>query len=249
MTTCETIKPRLTSYLDGDLAGDDGSVMRGHLRECAACRQIARDEAALRDALRQLPPVDPPASLWAGVQARLAAAEVADARKPRWRRGIAHLARWAPWAPTMPQVVAGGVLAATAVVMLYWRSERGSAPPPPVVVKSVPAIAPERPRPPAPAATAPTADDVTADLMGEPARTTASYAQTIEELMKLASSASDDWSHEQRVVFEAEVATLRYGIGRAAPGRPQQRAQRTLIRYLQGAAVRDVVVLASGGMQ
>jgi hypothetical protein len=135
--------------------------------------------------------------------------------------------------------------------MLYWRSERASAPPPPVAVKSAPVITPERPRPPrpAPAATAPTADDVTADLMGEPARTTASYAQTIEELMKLASSASDDWSHEQRVVFEAEVATLRYGIGRAAPGRPRQRAQRTLIRYLQGAAVRDVVVLASGGTQ
>jgi hypothetical protein len=254
MTTCETIKPRLTSYLDGDLTGDDGSVVRGHLRECAACRQIARDEAVLRDALRQLPPVDPPASLWAGVQARLAAAEVADARKPRWRRGVARWARWVPWAPTMPQVIAGGVLAVAAVMMLYWRTDHGFVPPPPVVAESVPVVAPERlraqPADPVPApATPPSADDVTADLIGEPARTTASYAQVIEDLMKLADSASDGWSHEQRVVFETEVAALRDGISRAAPGRPQQRVQRRLIRYLQGAAVRDVVVLASGGTQ
>jgi len=247
MTTCETIKPRLTAYLDGELTGSDGSVMRGHLRECAACRQIARDEAALRDALRQLPPVDPPASLWAGVQAQLAAAEVADARRPTWRRGWA---RWAPWAPTIPQVVAGGALAAAAVVMLYWRSERAPAPPPPVMAASARPPTSERPRPSATvAATAPAADDVTADLIGEPARTTASYAQVIEELMKLTSSTRDGWSHEQRVVFEAEVDALREGISRAAPGRPQQRAQRSLIRYLQGAAVRDVVVLASGGTQ
>jgi hypothetical protein len=254
MTTCETIKPRLTSYLDGDLAGDEGSVVRGHLRECAACRQIARDEAALRDGLRQLAPVDPPASLWAGVQAQLAAAEVADARRPRWRRGVARWARWAPWMPTMQHVIAGGVLAAAAVVLLYVRSERTPASMPPIVVEAtVPAIAPEHPRlPVTAAATAPVTEpagtaDVTADLNAEPARTTASYAQVIEELMQLASSASDAWSHEQRVVFETEVAALRDGISRAAPGRPQQRAQRTLIRYLQGAAVRDVMVLASGG--
>src|ERR1700761_6631315 len=98
MITCDTIQPRLTAYLDGELADEDGSEVRGHLRECAACRQIARDEAALRDGLRQLAPVDPPASLWAGVQAQLAAAEVADAHTPWWRRA------WRRWTPVMPSL-------------------------------------------------------------------------------------------------------------------------------------------------
>ena len=42
MTTCDRIRPRLTAYLDGDLADDDGSFVRGHLRECVAGDQIGR---------------------------------------------------------------------------------------------------------------------------------------------------------------------------------------------------------------
>jgi anti-sigma factor RsiW len=77
MTSCEQTRRRLTAYLDGDLDADGGTLVRVHLRGCAACRQVASDEAALRDELRALPSVDPPASLWAGVQAQLAAAEEA----------------------------------------------------------------------------------------------------------------------------------------------------------------------------
>jgi len=255
MTTCETIQPRLTAYLDGDLAGEQGSVVRGHLRECAVCRQIARDEAALRDGLRLLPPVDPPVSLWTGVQAQLAAAEVADARKPRWRRGLARWARWAPWPPTMPQVAAGGLLAAAAVVMLYWRAQRvdlhadqhaevmTAEAAPAAAIKLEPQPASHRAMLAGPAdVTA----DVTADLVAEPARTTAMYDQAIEELMKLAVDASAAWRQDQKAAFNTEVAALRGRISRAQ-GRPQQRAQRALMRYLQGAAVRDTVMLASGG--
>jgi anti-sigma factor RsiW len=246
MTTCKTIQPRLTAYLDGDLADDHGSVVRGHLRECAACRQTARDEAALRDGLRSLPPLDPPASLWAGVQAQLAAAEVADAHAPSWRRAIAR------WMPTLPRFAAGGVLAAAAVVLLYWRTHRIEEP-----------VAGNDPAPPAPAMKVPVpkteaahqqvsgspADDVTAELQAEPAQTTASYGLAVEELMKLASDARSGWSSERAAAFDARVAALRADMNRAAPGRPQQRAQRALIRYLQGAVVREDIVLASGGMR
>jgi anti-sigma factor RsiW len=249
MTMCETIQPRLTAYLDGELAGEDGSVVRGHLRECAACRQIARDEAALRDALRVLPPVDPPPALWAGVQAQLAAAEVADARKPRWRRAIARWTPWARWAPTLSQLAAGGLVAAAAVAMLTWRAHRADEP-----VTSRVGVVPvqrtepqhqERPAPVAPVV--PITQDVTADLLAEPAQTTASYGQVIEELMGLAGAARVAWSDERRTAFAARIAALRDGVTRAAPGRAQQRAQRVLIRYLQGAVIRDDVVLASGG--
>jgi len=256
MTTCETIQPRLTAYLDGELADDHGSVVRGHLRECATCRQIARDEAALRDGLRTLAPVDPPASLWAGVQARLAAAEVADARKPRWRRAVA---RWAPWArlarwmPATPQLALGVVVAAAAIGIVSWRAHRLDEPPGRAVATVPQPHAEPPPPPPAPAVapaqeiSVPSADDVTADLIAEPARTTASYGQVIEELMTLSSTARTGWSDDRRAAFDARVAALRDGIARAGQAHAEQRAQRALIRYLQGAVVRDDVLLASGG--
>jgi hypothetical protein len=262
MTTCTTIQPRLTAYLDGDLTDEHGSVVRGHLRECAECRRIAREEAALRDGLRVLPPVDPPATLWAGVRAQLAAAEVADARKPAWRRAWARWTPWTRWAPTLPQLAAGAFVAAAAVAMLTWRAHRASEPPPnPVVVAPLPNPAPQHPHqgsiaplhstePQSPQEpSVPAAGDVTADLIAEPARATASYDQVIEELMKLARDARAGWTDGQKAAFDVKLAALRDGIARAAPGRPQQRAQRALIRALQGAVVRDDIVLASGGTQ
>jgi hypothetical protein len=226
MTTCETIQPRLTAYLDGDLADDHGSVVRGHLRECAACRQIARDEAALRDGLRMLPPVDPPAALWAGVQAQLAAAEVADARQPGWRRAVA---RWTPWTrwrwlPAMPPIAT-----------LPGAAQPGAAQVP------QPMLSPE--------VSVPAAGDVTAELIAEPARTTASYDQVIEELMKLARDARADWTDERKAAFDARFAALRDRIAHAGSPRAQQRASGSLIHYLQGAVIRDDVLLASGGVR
>jgi len=243
MTTCKTIQPRLTAYLDGDLADDHGSVVRGHLRECAACRQIARDEAGLRDSLRALPPLDPPASLWAGVQARLAAAEVADARAPSWRRLFAR------WTPSLPRLATGGLLAASAVVLLYWATHRGGEAPATEIVErgdrseELPAklLVPRADLSVSPA------DDVTADLLAEPARTTATYGDAIEELMKLASEARGTWSDDRSAAFDAKVAALRGKIAGAEAGHAQQRAQRAMIRYLQGEVVRDDVLLASGG--
>jgi hypothetical protein len=260
MTTCEKIQPRLTAYLDGELADDHGSVVRGHLRECAACRQIARDEAALRDGLRMLAPVDPPAALWAGVQARLAAAEVADARKSPWRRAVARWAPWtrlARWMPTTTQLAVGGLVAAAAIGVVSWRAHRLDEPGRGIVVAPVatpglaPVPAPHRPapHPPAPVISVPSADDVTADLIAEPARTTAAYGQVIEELMTLARSARAGWSDDRKAAFDARVAALHDKIGRAGPARAQQRAQGALIRFLQGAVVRDDVMLASGGTQ
>ena len=254
MTTCETIQPRLTAYLDGELADEHGSVVRGHLRECAVCRQIARDEAALRDGLRMIPPVDPPQALWAGVQAQLAAAEVADAHKPRWRRAVARWVPWTRWVPTTPQFAAGSLVAAAAVGMLTWRAHRASelpnrVDPPPSNMVAMAGPKPEPPRQEPAVPVAPSPDDVTADLAADPARATASYAQVIEELMNLATSARAGWTDEQQAAFDARVAVLRAGITRAAPGRPQQRAQRALIRALQGAVVRNDIVLAGGGMR
>ena len=243
--SCDRIRPMLTGYLEGDLASEDGSIVRGHLRECAECRRVASDEAALRDGLRQLPPVDPPASLWAGVQAQLAAAEVADARRPAWRRAVAR------WMPAAPRFAAAGLVAAAAITLLWWRAHRGPADDvvasqPPVPVPAVaPAPLPERVVPP-PTPTSP-GSDVTADLAGEGARTTSSYDKTAEELLALATEARPQWSADEQRAFDARVAELRGAIDRSTADRPRQRAWGELIKYLQGAVVRDDIALAGGG--
>jgi hypothetical protein len=96
---------------------------------------------------------------------------------------------------------------------------------------------------------APSPDDVTADLAAEPARTTESYDRVVGELMNLAESARERWSDDNRAAFDARVAGLRSAIAHAGPPRSVQRAQRSLIRYLQTAIVRDDRLLASGGPQ
>ena len=238
--SCESTQRQLTAYLDGDLDAADGSAVRGHLRECAACRQVASDEGKLRDHLRLLPPVDPPSSLWAGVQAQLAAAEVADAKRPAWRRALAR------WMPTAPTFAAGGLVAAAAIVLVWWRTHRDTADEPvtPQTIATLPSPAPIRVGPPVP--TSP-AGDITADLAGEKARITASYGDAAEELLALAGEARAQWTVEEKGAFDAKVVELRGLIERAPEGREQQRAWRDLIKYLQGSVVRDDVALAGGG--
>ncbi len=238
---CSDVTPHLTAYLDGDLADDRGSAIRGHLRSCEACRKIAADEGALRDGLRHLPPVDPPPSLWANVQAQLANAEVADAKKPAWKRA---LGRWKQMlAPTWPQLALGGVAAAAVITFVVWRSQGDD----PAETKAPTEIA-TTPTPPVEPTPTPSHGDVTDDLAGEATRVTDTYASTAEELLALANEERARWSTEQRDTFDAHVADLRRSIEDADAGRPQQKAWRSLIRYLQTAVVRDEVALASGGV-
>ena len=235
--TCDDVRRRLTAYLDGELDATGGSAVRGHLRGCAACRAAAGDEAALRDGLRALPPLDPPASLWAGVQRRLAAEEVADAERPAWRR---VMARWRRWLPHASRVGLAGAAVAAAAALVVWRAHRPEGPiavaPPPVHPPAVhaPEHAPPAPRP---------GDDldVSDDLAAAPARQTAAYADTASELLASAAEARTRWTDARKHTFDTKVAELRGQIDKAPEGRPRQAAYRELIRYLQSAAIRDEV--------
>ncbi len=236
---CDSVRAQLTAYLDGELEDDRGSAVRGHLRGCDACRQVATDEAALRDGLRALPPLDPPASLWAGIQQQLAAAEVADAERPAWRRVLAR------WARLGPQIGLAGVAIAAAVILLVVRMQRDDAP----AVATTPAAErvevqqPDR----APAALTPDEGDVTAELAAEPARVTETYAQTTRELLDLARDARAQWSAERKQEFDSQLAVLEKKIATASDERPRRAAYRAMIRFLQRAVIRDDVALASTG--
>ncbi|HTR51193.1 MAG TPA: zf-HC2 domain-containing protein [Kofleriaceae bacterium] len=231
--TCGEARAKLTAYLDGELEGERGSAVRGHLRTCGACRQAATDEAALRDGLRDLPPVDPPSSLWAGVQARLAQAEMADAERPAWRRALARLV---PSRFVGVQLGFAGVAVALAVLLLAWRV-RG--PEPARIALPAPTPAPA----PAPIAAG---SDVTDELAAAAASETKGYADTAAELLADVAHERAHWSDDHKQAFDARVAELNKQIAAAADGRPRQKAYRALIRYLQRAAIRDDVALAGG---
>ena len=241
--TCDNVRERLTAYLDGDLDPDRGTVVRGHLRTCDACRKIAEQEAVLRDGLQALPTVDPPNHLWSNIQAQLAEVEVAESKRPAWKRALAR------WTPMMPRFAMGGVLAAAAVGVIWWRTLPDDVQQTKIVADvPSPKIEPAAVQPRVTAGCnldGPANADVTADLAAETARVTSCYAATANELLVQANDARPTWSDADRATFDAKVAELRKAVDDAEDGRPRQRAYRAMTRYLQNTLTRDQVALAS----
>ncbi|MEO8844206.1 MAG: zf-HC2 domain-containing protein [Kofleriaceae bacterium] len=246
---CDDVRPQLTSYLDGELEGDRGSAVRGHLRECDACRAASNDEATLRDGLRALPSLDVPSTLWAGVQRQLADAEVADAHTPRWRR-VAR--RWA--AAFKPQewmtprfALASGALAVI-VCVWAWRYTHQPAELPAsqanlmgTIARGVFVAPPHTP--------AANPNDVAAEIAAVPKQMSDDYAQAAQELVALAATSRSQWPDDRKQVFDAKLAELQRAVDGATEGRPRQKAYRALIRYLQRVTTRDEVAFADvGGM-
>ena len=251
---CESIRTKLTAYLDGELEGERASAIRGHLRSCEACRAVANNEAALRDGLRALPPLDPPATLWAGVQARLAAEEVKDSERSGWARAVAWLK------PRMPQLAIGGVALAAALTLIALKLQRHEdgpvatqTPVAPIKVPG-PVITPDNnvqvapPEPPRTGTCDPTpADDgdVSAALAAEPMKLTECYAQTARQLLEVAKQARGSWSADRQRDFNAEVASLEKSVAVASDEPSRQREYRKLIRFVQRAVLRDDVAVAN----
>jgi hypothetical protein len=242
--SCSKFRTDLTAYLEGDLPDERGSAVRGHLRGCEDCRRAAADEAALRDGLRALPPLDPPASLWAGVQQRLAAEEVADAERPTWRRMLSR------WMPKAPQLALGGAVLAGAIVLVVVRSqqtdERTRAVTAPMKIEPV-VIAPSTHVEPALPPVVDDDRDVSDVLASAASRLSDDYADAARELLPLAKEARARWSQAQQQEFDAHIAELDRQVSTASDERAKQRGYRALIRYLQRAAIRDDVALASTG--
>jgi hypothetical protein len=206
----------LTAYLDGEVEPDLGSAIRGHLRGCDACRGLASDEACLRDGLRALPAVDPPASLWAGVQARLAQEEVADSKRPAWRRAVS---RWMHVVTPM-KLATGGFVMAAAIALVWWKTQPADEPAPLAQVDPIRDHNNVGVQGADPAVTA--ADDVTKDLAKDAQRKTSAWQAGVEELIAEAASRKE-WSPEARAAFDAKVARIRAAVAAAPEGRARDR--------------------------
>jgi RNA polymerase sigma factor (sigma-70 family) len=61
--TCGQAEQLLSRQLDGELDKAERSQLRAHIRECAACRRLARSQRAQRSALRSLGALPLPSSL------------------------------------------------------------------------------------------------------------------------------------------------------------------------------------------
>jgi hypothetical protein len=247
---CEDVRPQLTSYLDGELEDDRGSAVRGHLRECDACRAASADEAALRDGLRALPSLDVPSTLWAGVQRQLADAEVADAHTPRWRRVARRVvARWAAALSPQQWMTPRFALASTAVAVIVcvwaWRyTHRDEGQPVDVlaVIARATFVAPNHAH-----GTVNDPNDVAAVIAAVPKQMTDDYAQATQELVAQAQESRAQWPDDRKQVFDAKVAELQRAVDSAPEERSRQKAYRALIRYLRRVATRDEVAFANAG--
>jgi hypothetical protein len=71
MSTCLTIQPLLSDYVDDR---SHATLVEPHLSTCAACRNTVRDFERLRDAAQSLGPMMPPAMVWSNIAATLPAA-------------------------------------------------------------------------------------------------------------------------------------------------------------------------------
>jgi hypothetical protein len=110
--TCRAVRPRLSPYLDGDLAADAACAVARHVAACAAC---AREFEALRAtsrALAELPRLSPPESIAGRVADRL---EV-ESRGP----GLALLFRpaWAARPLMLPSLVPAVLLLALGAALV-----------------------------------------------------------------------------------------------------------------------------------
>ena len=203
---------------------------------CEACRKVAADEAALRDGLRALPPLDPPRRCGPACRRQLAAAEVADAETPAWRRARRALARWLADTPRFG--LAGAALAVAARRLCGGRSAKSTDGRRADADRAFTITGQHRAGHAARTASTDDARDVTAELAAAPARDD-------RELRRRRRRAGRSSRSEARVAVDrrsqagvrrqARDAAPRRSIS-AAEGRPRQQAYRSLIRYLQSAA-------------
>jgi hypothetical protein len=132
---CAEVMAKSTAYLEGEVSPEQGSALRGHLRQCESCRHALLEESVIRDGLKKFDAeMDPPKALWTNIQARLAQHEIADAGRSGFWQMFLIVGRQAPlW---------GGALAAALAVWWVWPEGKTAVAPAPSVSAPVESAAP-----------------------------------------------------------------------------------------------------------
>lgn len=196
MTRCHDIAELVTAYVDGDLDDARASAIRGHVRSCSGCAALVEAEVAVRDAAEALDPaIDPPASLWDRIEARIANEEIHDSRRS---------ALWLWWQRARPQVFLGaGAAAVAGLVLAVWiaRSNEGDSHDPTARAPGeLAAVA---------ASTASTpSSTIDEQLVDDILRAEKRYRDTIAELERIAASERESWDADLTAAYDARIAEL-----------------------------------------
>jgi hypothetical protein len=112
--TCRSVRPKLSSYLDGGLDTAEARGVGAHLEACPPCRGHLDSLRSVLDALADLPRVAPPESIAQKVRERLEVERrgpgLALLFRPRWSARPLILPSLLPAALTVLVVLAGAVL-------------------------------------------------------------------------------------------------------------------------------------------
>ncbi len=207
---CRDVDDLVTAYVDGELDERRSSALRGHLRVCSACADRVEDEARVREAAGSLEPLDAPAELWSAIDARLAEAEIADARRSRvwlWcQRALDGARRY-----RIAFAVAGAAAAAALAVWIV----RGGGGERPVagaqVAELAPAVKSSAPAPTGdPCDAVATHDEQVLCQMHEADRR---YLDAIAELTRLVAEERAGWTAADTARFDAALADLDRAAG------------------------------------
>jgi hypothetical protein len=224
--TCKEIAPLLDELVDGTLDDARARAVRGHMVDCGTCvaRLAATDE--LVRAARELEPIDPPASMWDGIAARLDAEQRAEADRPRV---------WWWWKAWGRFAVPATAMLAAAIVLAVVIARR----PHPVVAPSgAPLVA-----------QAPSAEALYAAAVRELEQADADYLQAIGDLKGIIQDERARWAPDVARAFDENLATIDAAVERQREARRKQPgdpaaadalavAYRREIDFLQEAAVR-----------
>jgi hypothetical protein len=252
---CRDVEAKVTAYLDGELDATTSSALRGHARGCEQCRAMVEDHARIAGALAALPPAEPGPAMWDGVMSKMAQAEQTDAKRSGFGlRLVAAFER------VRAQLVPITAIAAAAVVAGVWVArQRASTPVAPTgTAIAMPAPVEVKQAPVAPVPAKPT-EDIEAALAREAARIDDVYASTVADLLEDATDERGEWTPSRQRAFDAELARLQAGVvahpteivatgdafdaaeARTAAREARERAWQRLVKFLQRAAVGDMV--------
>lgn len=107
---CSACEARLTAYLEGDASAGDARFIEAHLKDCAACSQLASDMRAVEMRLVGLRGIEPRADFTLSVMAAVAALPAPKPARIPVRWFLTYLA--AAWAV---------LIALTATRVLNWQ--------------------------------------------------------------------------------------------------------------------------------
>jgi anti-sigma factor RsiW len=253
---CHRCQQQLSLYLDGDLSDDAGAMVRGHLRGCPACQQVAKQEESVRDGLRSLASVDPPAHTWQHIVERLAQHEVGLAAQP-WHVRWWHLGKQQLLTPRVA-VASALVAVCSMVLVMKWQRQtdvvlatQPAAPAAlltPSVVTTVEAQKPnvlgrsDLSQPARGAVNGPVmAGDVSADLATAANQRQEALQQTINELQKEIATMRPAWTTAAAQQFDQQFDALNASAA-SASGRQREAGHRKMVAFLQNAAIGPLAV-------